>query len=192
MSHHRRWMIVASFAMASVQGPLGAQILDQLPPGAPVRIWTDEIRGQQVTLVGRHRGSSNFVTTTGDTLIIADDVLRGLEIQRGRYTARGAGIGAVVGGLLGGLIGGAIGNAAVSGCTEFLCELDAIGYAAGGFLGGAVVGAALGAAGASPRWQPVSLNASSSGAGNPLRPIAIPNGETLPRWRLTAGLRFGF
>ena len=91
----------------------------------------------------------------------------------------GAGIGATIG-MLGGFL---IGTVAVSDCSEFLCELDALGYVFGGMLLGAGVGAGIGALYPLGRWVRVDLPVQ---AGFP--PYRTPFHETFVFRLLSVGL----
>ena len=82
--------------------------------------------------------------------------------------------------MLGGFL---IGTVAVSDCSEFLCELDALGYVFGGMLLGAGVGAGIGALYPLGRWVRVDLPVQ---AGFP--PYRTPFHETFVFRLLSVGL----
>ena len=157
MSRHY-WKLLAGTVLAMSPVAATAQALDSLDTGTPVRVWTDHHRGVFATLSQRGDRGSIFVTSAGDSLHVPDSLLTGLEYQSGRRTILGVAIGTGVGSLLGIWLGAVIGDASVSGCTEFLCELDAIGYAFGGLAIGAIAGGLIGVAAAPPAWKTADVS----------------------------------
>jgi hypothetical protein len=129
-----------------------------LPLGSRIRIWAPDhdLKKRRLDLIAWGHTS----------LTVADTVYRGelpfsgvrrLDVSEGVGTSgsdvlKGAGIGFVLGGVAGTIVG----LAAVSGCEEFLCEMEWASYMAVGALGGSAIGAGVGAM---PReqWKSVHL-----------------------------------
>ena len=164
-----------------------SQRVRPVPEGDTVRVWAPDfgLKKTKVTVLGWADSTVLFegLRLPPDSLTIPFGGVTRLDVLRGKNKVRGILRGAAIGGGIGVLAGLLIGNAAVSNCTEYLCELDALGYMAGGMLLGVGVGAGVGASYPPDRWVHVDLPVQ---AGFP--PYRTPFHETLVFKLLSAGV----
>ncbi|MDH3495136.1 MAG: hypothetical protein OER21_00020 [Gemmatimonadota bacterium] len=161
---------ITLLALFVVGLPAAAQQLPPLTPGDTIRVLAPglHLRRAQSTFT-RWTDTTLVVRVGSDTGIttIPFGALRRVEVYRGKNRLKGGLLGGAVGTSLGFLVGGLVGRGAVSGCAEFLCELEALEYAGIGALAGAVVGAAVGVAAAPDRWHRLDLPPSRGFAPDP-------------------------
>lgn len=157
-------LLMAPSAVAAQERPLRlgpSQRFSPVPEGDTVRVWARDfgLKKTKVTVLGWADSTVLFesLRRPPDSLTIPFGGVTRLDVLRGKNKGRGIFRGAGIGGGIGVLAGFLIGTAAVSGCTEFLCELDALGYMFGGMLLGAGVGAGVGASYPPDRWVRVDL-----------------------------------
>jgi len=151
---------IAAVAFFVTGGPATAQSLPQLPDSSSIRIWAPsvDLKSDKATFLAWQTSSLRAVHEEGgDTLELAFPSITRLDLLQGKNVGLGVLRGAAVGATLGGLIGLLVGNNEVSGCTGFLCELDALQYMAVGMGIGAIPGGAIGAAAPPDRWVRQSL-----------------------------------
>lgn len=150
--------------------PLTAQELPPLTAGDTVRLLAPGLglKRSRATFIAWTEGHLLIrpVLDTG-TIAVPFAALRRVERYRGKNQLKGALLGGAVGTSLGFLVGSLVGRGAVSGCAEFLCELEALEYAGIGMVAGAVVGAAVGVAAAPDRWHRLDLPPSRGFAPDP-------------------------
>ncbi len=155
-----RSALVSVLLMVCASG-LDAQQMQGVSVGDTVRFWAPGIRiNARTATVLPWEGTTAWFAAMGrqpDTLDVPFIRLTRLEVYEGKNHLQGALRGGAIGGGVGMLLGLIIGELAVSGCTEFLCELDAIGYMGGGLLIGTVTGITIGAASPPDRWRRVDL-----------------------------------
>ncbi len=138
-----------------------AQQLPLVPEGDTVRVWARGygLNKTKATVVGWSSSTAQFgrLTTPGDSLVVPFGSIMRLDRLQGKDRLAGFGRGAAIGFMAGTVLGAVLGRAVVSGCREFLCELDALGYLAGGAAVGAVVGGVTGVQSPPDRWERVPL-----------------------------------
>lgn len=138
-----------------------SQRVRPVPEGDTVRVWARGfgLKKTRVTVLGWADSTVLFesLRLPTDSLTIPFGSVTRLDVLRGKSKGLGIRRGFGIGGAIGMLSGLLIGTAAVSDCSEFLCELDALGYLFGGMLLGAGVGAGIGASYPLDRWVRVDL-----------------------------------
>ena len=150
---------------ALFSAPVKAQMTLLVPEGADVRVWapTFGLRKARGSVLDWRQSALLFDRQSeGVADTVAFGGIKRLDIYLGKRSAgygalRGAAWGMVVGWVLGALAG----EAATSGCQEFLCGLDVLGYWAGGMVVGAAVGAGVGASQPPEHWERVDLPVSA-------------------------------
>jgi hypothetical protein len=139
----------------------GAQQLPPFAGGDTVRVHAPRValKHARVTFVAWGDSTLRVGPGRGDATVAVPfgEVMR-LDRYAGKNRFKGAVTGAGIFGTLGLVAGLLIGKGAVSGCQEFLCELDALEYAAAGMLAGVAIGIPVGATALAPdRWRRVEL-----------------------------------
>ncbi len=147
---------LAIFAVSPATG----QITPPVQNGDQVRFWAQDLghTKTRATLRSWYDSTVAFILVDDQQdAVVPFPHLTKLEVLTGKDRWRGAGMGAAIGGLAGGLLGMLIGNSAVEDCTEFMCEMSAIGYAGVGMLIGIGVGVPIGVEAAPDKWKRVDL-----------------------------------
>ncbi len=140
--------------------PASAQSLPPLPDSSSIRIWAPsaDLKSERATFLEWRASSLGAIhAESGDSLDLAFPSITRVDLLQGKNVGMGVLMGASIGATVGGLVGLLVGNSAVSGCSGFLCELDALNYMAVGMGIGAVPGIAIGAAAPPDRWVRQSL-----------------------------------
>ncbi len=144
---------------------LVAQQLRLVPEGDTVRVWAREqnLKKTKLSVIGWSDSTAEFgrLTYPGGGVAVPFQSITRLEHLDGKDRFKGLANGAGIGGGAGVVFGLIIGQAAVSGCQEFLCELEAFSYAGVGMLVGGVLGAVVGVENPPDRWKRVDLPVSA-------------------------------
>lgn len=164
------WLVAIVCTAATPSSALTAQEGHPVPAGATVRVWARDygLNKTRATVLGWSDTTGSFtkVAASGDSVVVPFRGITRIDQLQGKNTVLGFFRGAAIGGAFGMLVGGAAGESKVQGCSEFLCELEALDYMAAGLAIGAVGGGILGGAIPPDRWGRVSLPTSAGFPGN--------------------------
>jgi ABC-type nitrate/sulfonate/bicarbonate transport system permease component len=152
---YRSGLGMSAIALFVACGSAKAQSLPPLVDSSSIRIWAPslDLKSEEATFLEWQTSSLRAIhAESGDTLELTFPSITRLDLLQGKNVGLGVLGGAALGGSIGGLVGFLVGRNEVSGCTGFLCELDAFQYMAVGFGVGAIPGMAIGAAVPPDRW----------------------------------------